>query len=241
MESNMQPGMEPSVEKPKKSRTVLWIALVVGIILICCCIVASVLLWVNRTEVPYVSELFATPTPLPIPGISEPMTVNGSQFILTSAEFQDSYTSMNQKFTPNTPGRTLLVLEGSVVSEGSSSVGKWDVEVRDENEKSYVSGVKITSTKTTGEITFTWLFAVPEDASELTLYLPDGHHRSHRPPRSLEQMSSPSLCFQIGQSSGTFDENPDDPVSGFLFSPGANNLNLPAALSVQTPIRYTSE
>jgi hypothetical protein len=166
--------MESNIEKPKKSQGWLWIVLAAAILLICCCIVASALLWVNRTEIPGVSRLFATPTPDLIPGISAPMTVGEIQFVLTNAEYRDSYTSINQTFTPSEPGQTLLIVEGNVITGGSDVIGKWKVEVKDENGESHVSGIKITNTNTTGEITFTWLFAVPEDASELILYLPDG-------------------------------------------------------------------
>jgi len=177
--------MELSAKKTKKGCGLLWIGLAASLILLCCS-AASILLWFNRTNIPIVAELFATstptptptptatPTPLPIPGIDTPMTVEGIRFILTDAQFQDSYKSIDRTFRPNNAGETLLVLTGDVLSGGSTDIGKWKVEVKDENGESYVSGVKITTTTQGGKITFIWLIAVPEDAQELTLHLPDG-------------------------------------------------------------------
>jgi hypothetical protein len=86
------------------------------------------------------------------------MTVEGISFILTDAKLQDSYISMNRTFRPNKAGETLLVVKGDVLSGGANDIGKWKVEARDENGKSYPSSVKITTTQE-DKITFVWLIA----------------------------------------------------------------------------------
>ncbi|HTX92000.1 MAG TPA: hypothetical protein VMC09_12370 [Anaerolineales bacterium] len=62
--TNPLPPPPPPPPAPRKSRVGLWIGIILGVVAICLCVVIiGGVVWVNRTSIPGISSLFATPTP----------------------------------------------------------------------------------------------------------------------------------------------------------------------------------
>lgn len=178
MEDNLS-GTSPV---SKKSSLLLWVALV-GALSFCCCFMVLAAVIVERDHIPLVTSFFATstatspptptpsPTPSSVPGISEPLKVNGVEIQIESAKSQSSYTMLGKTWRPSKRGEIFLVVAG-VALDKEADLNKWNVHVADNKGVKHIASMSITTTKGNTKA-FTWLFAVPETSKTFILYLPD--------------------------------------------------------------------
>jgi hypothetical protein len=159
----------------------------------------------------------ATPTPIPptalVPGIDEPLNVEGVEVRLSSATKQDSYEIGMQQFSPNSPEKTILVIEAAVKAEEPEVAKEWNVSIVDTNSRE-VSPSQITSLKTynDGRTEVIWVFVVKQTANSLTMQLPGGQAI---PIDTLLLPSAPTTVPGDGSTS-TWNNLPIMPSSTFV-------------------------
>ncbi|GAB4419707.1 MAG: hypothetical protein Kow002_07540 [Anaerolineales bacterium] len=175
-------------EEQNKTRKWLWPA-ITGIVLICCCLIAIIMLLTNTENIPVIDSLFAsatptatftptatstpttTPTPKAILGITEPMKVEGVEIQLDAAHFEDSYSAFDKTWRPSKSGETLLIVEGTT-NDKDVEIHTWKVKVIDNKGDEHMSSIRISKKAEKGK-QFVWIFAVPETSHSFTLVLPD--------------------------------------------------------------------
>jgi hypothetical protein len=114
----------------------------------------------------------AAPSPIAQPGIDVPVSVEGQDLQITSAELADSYTSTfsDEVFRPTSGQDTLLIVEGTVQGD-VENVHDWKVAVTDDGGERNTPGV--TSSTAEGNATdVDWVFVVDKSAGSFVLELP---------------------------------------------------------------------
>jgi hypothetical protein len=149
-----------------------WVGLVVGLLGGCCIILIVIGLFLSRLGFPGITGLFATPTPLPILGIDTPVIVNGLEIKVTSAQFEESYKSIDKTFRASKTGEILLVVKGFCPKSDLGATKNWKVTVSDELGNSKPSSITVTTTKD-DRLELTWVFAVSKNSNVFTLHLPE--------------------------------------------------------------------
>ena len=145
------------------------------------------------TRTPTVTATFtptstSTPSPTPLPtftstflpqdGIVTPLTIQGLEFQLLSATFQDSFESSGQVHTPARDTDTLLVIEAMILSGDYQTIHEWAkanlVTLTGLDEANYLVDITLTSSDSGGE-KIIWVIAVPKGQESFRLNLPDGY------------------------------------------------------------------
>ena len=110
-----------------------------------------------------------------VPGIDEPVTVEGVEVQLSSATKQDSYEIGTQQFSTDSSETTILVIEAAVKAKEADVPTEWNVSIVDNN-SGEVSRPQVTSWETIrdGPTEVIWIFVVQQTANSLTLQLPEG-------------------------------------------------------------------
>lgn len=164
-------GLQAGTPGPGSNRSI-WVGLVAGLLGGCCIILIVIGLFMSRLGFPGVTGLFATATPLPIPGIDSPVIVNGLDVRVTSARFEESYKVMDKTFHASKAGEILLVVEGFCPTSDMGKTKNWKVTVSDESGSVKSNSITVTSTKNE-RLELTWVFVVSKNSNVFTLHLPE--------------------------------------------------------------------
>jgi len=120
-----------------------------------------------------------TSTPVAIPGINAPVTIQGLQLQLSAAYTQDEYTLIVQTLSAALPESTLLVVEARGLSGDVGQAKAWsdnnEVWAADELGRTSPPYVTATGTLMGEENKIVWVFEVAEEAQALKLHLPEGN------------------------------------------------------------------
>ena len=160
---------------PRRLNTALLVGAAITVVVVgAAAIVAFLLLGrADRGEQPSkASPEVAAPSPIAQPGIDVPISVEGQDLQITSAELADSYTSTfsDEVFRPTSARDTLLIVEGTV--QGTvEDVHDWKVTVTDDSGESATPGVTSSTTEeSAAEVD--WVFVVDKSAGAFVLELP---------------------------------------------------------------------
>jgi hypothetical protein len=113
-----------------------------------------------------------TPTPTGVPGIAEPVTVNGVKLQVRRAFTAGVYSFGGNEYTPKSSGDQFLIVQVDVLTSGTAhnSVSKWKMMVNSEYEWTFM--------KSNGNInsidSADWVFILPISVRTYTLNFPDG-------------------------------------------------------------------
>jgi hypothetical protein len=183
------PPANAGMKTPAKDNTSTCLGILVGLAGGCCIIFLVVFFFVVRLGYFDIPELFpsatpvftltptitrtpiATRTPITIPGIDQPISVNGLDVKITAAHFEQSYKFLDQTLRPSKTGEVLLVVEGVCLTSDMDKVKGWKVSVGDDAGNMRTTSVTVTSKKE-DHLELTWVFVVVKNSGGFTLYFP---------------------------------------------------------------------